>query len=104
MDDICDFHPIFVDPINHHEGKPTLQQSLQVFRAQTRIAQDAFQDFRMENFRGVKWNRSPLAFGILVDHVAAALARYRKPSFSSMEQISRAVRRWSLGIRQQFQR
>jgi hypothetical protein len=32
----------------------------------------------MENFRGVKWNRSPFAFGILVDHVAATLARNRK--------------------------
>jgi hypothetical protein len=31
----------------------------------------------MENFRGVKWNRSPLAFGILVDHMTAALARDR---------------------------
>jgi len=35
----------------------------------------------MENFRGVKWHYSPLAFGILVDHVAATLARYRKTQF-----------------------
>jgi hypothetical protein len=29
----------------------------------------------MENFGGMKWNGCPFAFGILVDHVAAALAR-----------------------------
>jgi len=35
----------------------------------------------MENFRGVKWNCSPLAFGILLDHMTAALARDRKTHF-----------------------
>ncbi len=49
--------------------------------AQSRIAHDAFQDFGVENFRGVKRNRSPLAFGIFVDHMAAALARHRKTQF-----------------------
>jgi hypothetical protein len=39
------------------------------------------------------------AFGVLVDHVATALARDCNPSFSSTEQISRAVRRGSLDIR-----
>jgi hypothetical protein len=29
----------------------------------------------MEDFRGMKWNGSPFALGILVDHVAATLAR-----------------------------
>ena len=58
-----------------------LQQFLQVFGAQARVAHDAFQDFGMEDFRRVKGNRSPLAFGILVDHVAATLARYRKTQF-----------------------
>ena len=47
----------------------------QIFGTQARISHDAFQDLRVENFRGVKWNGGPFAFGILVDHVAAALAR-----------------------------
>jgi len=29
----------------------------------------------MENFRGMEWNGGSFAFGILVDHVAATLAR-----------------------------
>jgi hypothetical protein len=29
----------------------------------------------MEDFGGMKWNGSPFALGILVDHVATALAR-----------------------------
>jgi len=64
-----------------------LQQFLRVFSAQARIAHDAFQDLGMENFRGVKWNRSPLAFGILVDHMLPPWRAIEKPSFSSMEQI-----------------
>ncbi len=64
------------------EHPPALSQQLfQVFSVQARIAHDAFKDFGMENFRGVKWNCSPLAFGILLDHMTAALARDRKTHF-----------------------
>src|SRR5260370_19384424 len=74
-----------------------LEQILQVFGAQARISHDAFQDFGMENFRGVKWNRSTLAFGVLVDHVAAALARYRKTQFFQYGTDFARSQAWKLG-------
>jgi hypothetical protein len=72
---------------------------LQVFGAQARIAHDAFQGFGMENSCGVKWNRSPLAFSILVDDMAAALARNRKTQFFPVRNRFRAqtgVGAWAL--------
>jgi len=49
------------------------KQLFQVLRTQIGVEQDALQNFRVQNFRGVKRNRSPFACGILVNLVAAAL-------------------------------
>jgi superfamily I DNA and RNA helicase len=70
---------------------------LQVFGAQARVAHDALQDFGMEDFRGVKGNGSPLAFGILVDHVAAALARHRKTQLFQYGTDFARSQAWELG-------
>ena len=77
--------------------KHALQQFLQGFSAQARIAHYAFQDFGMQNFRRVKWNRSPLAFGILVDLVAATLARHRKSQLFQDGTDFAGCQAWELG-------
>jgi len=77
--------------------KHELQHFLQVFGAQARVAHDAFQDFGMENFRSVKWNRSPPTFSILVNHMAAALARYRKTKFFQNGTDFARRQAWELG-------
>jgi hypothetical protein len=66
-----------MSPENSSENLPTpeLEQFFQVFGTQARIPHDALQDFGMEDFRAMEWNGCPFAFGIFVDHVAAALAR-----------------------------
>jgi len=51
----------------------------------------------MENFRSVKWNRSALAFGILGDHMAAALARHRKTQFFQYGADFARGQAWELG-------
>ena len=59
-------HPARADAIDS-------QQLLQVFGTQLSVAQNALQDLRVEDFLGVKRMRNPLACGILVHLVAAAL-------------------------------
>ena len=51
----------------------------------------------MENSRGMKWNGGSFAFGILVDHVAAALARHRKTQLFQYGTDFARSQAWELG-------